>query len=82
MRGAAATITKPAQTGQVCPCKGCEHNMNACDRVDYHDHDTEIGCKAKQRRGHKLLVAVKPIETTKRGCAYRVKAVTRREEVS
>jgi hypothetical protein len=66
---------------KACPCKGCEHNLNAGDRVRLDDHDTEIGCKAKQRRGNKVLVPVKPTEMTETGCSYRRRMVVHRENV-
>lgn len=64
-----ATNYKPVQPGHKkapCPCKGCEHNINKGDKVDYTDPDTEIGCKAKQHcsgvKGNKLFVPIKPVE--------------------
>lgn len=59
--------------GVKSPCQGCRHNINSTYVVEYGDHDVEIGCKARQRlsRG-KLFVPVKPTETAKTGCKYRL----------
>ncbi len=73
-------VRLPANAGAVqvkkkakSPCKGCQHNINGTYAVDYDDHDVEIGCRARQRlsRG-KLFVPVKPTETAKKGCKYRL----------
>lgn len=62
---------KPAVTGTRCPCQGCSYNATGSG-VDYHDHDTEIGCTSRRMcKGGRIIVPIKPMDITKAGCQYR-----------